>query len=220
VNALLTLAGGGHSLYRSARAQKILEEIQESLRDVYTDNAESHFQSAADAFAAARHSRSPNEEIRDAIAHLRDAFNIVQPLLMKTKTKGILFFAEVVPVIDEENRRKVRARLFEIATAIAVTYADLREKTNGRAWKRKALDYLDDYCDEQTAFLTPTYLREHVSKRLVEQRSSTGCEGTMSHVRFTTSTWYILSDAGKQYLTRQRARIAAAARKAFAAKGL
>ena len=205
---ILGIAEKGYSLYEARELKLIIDEIWGTLKDIYTDIAKGHFAAAQSSFAAARKSRAPKQEIRNGNSQLMAAYNIYIPLLSKTRTERfLLFFHEEVPVVDEEEQTKIKACLFEIATLIALNYADLKEPENAKVWKDEAIKYLNDHADFKTAYLTGEYVYSHINKKYVEVEQTEVYDGgsiSGGHIQWRTVTHYYLNRRGQYYVEQQK----------------
>jgi hypothetical protein len=204
---ILTVAEKAHSFYEASEAERIIDEIWRTIKGAYADLANAHFKSAQSAFAAVQNSIEPNHQVRIAIGHLTDAFNIYEVLLTKTKTNiTLFFFREEIPVVSVEDSPQIKMCLFEIATCIAINYADVGELENGKMWKAKAMKYMSDYLNAKTAYLDGEYIYNNVNETFVEVitgRCTAHISGSGA-VYQEDYTDYHLNGLGQSYIEQQK----------------
>lgn len=208
---MLALAKSAHSFYKSQEIMAIIDEIWKTLESVYKDIANAHFTSARSAFASAANSRSPEQEIRSAIGHMRDAYHIYQELAKKTKPKRyLLFFTEEIPALELEDQKRIGSCLFEIATIIVICYSHLREPGNAKTWKDQASSYIEDFLDAKTSHLSAEHVYWNINKDYVDTRTDRvfgGGSPVGGTSTFYNITYYEFNEVGQKYIEQQKEEI-------------
>src|SRR4051794_34389912 len=87
---ILSALRGGITIYNIV--EWFLSDVFDEIGKVYVDMAEAHLASAQQAFIASRNSRDPESEIRSAMKHLRDSYNIYAKAVRRTVEKRVMLF--------------------------------------------------------------------------------------------------------------------------------
>lgn len=132
----------GKKMIDTYAIEDMIKKISEQINDIYFDIAKSHLKSAERSIIASRKSTEPRQEIFAAIHHLYDAFEILQPLLTKTKTyKELFFFTRTEDII--KDKMKIYFPSFKISTLIFMLYHILQQNANANDWEEKIYFYKD-----------------------------------------------------------------------------
>ncbi|WP_353952525.1 hypothetical protein V6K52_03510 [Knoellia sp. S7-12] len=143
---VLNVAEKVYGLLGDSKTDEAIEAIWKGLLETYGDISQAHFKSARQAVVSAEHSRAPEQELRHAIAHLRDAFNIYESLLEKKKTQRLLLVIKwEVPVVSDLERDIVCARLAEVAALMHGLYRRIGEPENAGKARDLALPHRDPF---------------------------------------------------------------------------
>lgn len=199
------IAGGSKAVYDYVELESLISSIRKELNQTYSDIAEASFEAAQAAFRAAHNSRNVDQEVRNGIGHLRSAFFTYQKLLTKTRTTGFLFFKFEEPALDYDEDYRVKEKLSELATIIALNYAQLREQENAREWKQFAWKYFEL---SEEVFLEKRHWELRKDLEAIKRINSAYVnevrvqEATRSYItRYYTELE--LSPSGEKYLERQ-----------------
>ena len=112
----------------------VLRYLDNSFDSLFREIAEVHYTSVRQAFADAERMNDVerrNFEIQVARVHLRDTFNAYQHFLNR---KRKVFSTP----ISADKKAGALSRCIEIATLIALTYAEVGEEPNAKAWRDEA----------------------------------------------------------------------------------
>jgi hypothetical protein len=115
-----------------------LRYLDDSFNSLFLEIAKVHYASARQAFTAAaimNDVERRNVELQVANGHLRDAFNSYQHFLNQRRNalKNFINSAAIL-----EKKVSALSRCIEIATLIAVTYAEVGAEPNAKVWKDEA----------------------------------------------------------------------------------
>lgn len=129
------------------RLASLLDEVRSEINQVYKDISGSHFQSAIQAIETASISKNPEQEIRNAISHLRDSYNIIDSLLNKKTKKSFLLFISYTEVQVKKvgERMILKINLSKISATISYLYTILDETIASKKWKEISLNNFDEY---------------------------------------------------------------------------
>lgn len=130
----------GKKMLDTYAIENMINEIREQISGVYFDISKSHLKSAERAVEASRKSTEPRQELFASIHHLYDAFEVLQPLLTKTRTyKELFFFTKTEDVIKDKT--KIYIPSFKISTLIFLLYNMLEQNENANDWEEKIYFY-------------------------------------------------------------------------------
>ncbi len=119
---------------------KLLEDVKKDLYKIYTDIAEVHFTSAIQAFKASMYSKCQEDEIRNAISHLRDVFNIYDRIRnKKVKTTFLGLITEEEYLFTDAKKYEISRNLCKISSIISMSYALIGEGYNAKDLEEKGL---------------------------------------------------------------------------------
>jgi hypothetical protein len=129
------------SIYKVKSFQEEIDGIYRYIRNIYSDISDSHINSAKQAIRAAENSQYFSTEILDAISHLRDAYNVSESALYKTREKKVLFvFTKRENLISDENKYLYYQSLGHIAGIISILYKTIGQSKNSIEWKQEAFN--------------------------------------------------------------------------------
>lgn len=137
MSASLILWKVSATAYNAISIREEIEGIWRSISNIYSDISTAHVNSALQAISAAEHSKFHEHEILDAISHLRDAYNVCESVLGKTKT--VLFFWDKYLISGDEDRNKYLMYLAHLAGIISILYKSLNEHQTADEWKNIAI---------------------------------------------------------------------------------
>lgn len=176
---------------------ELLEFIKEEINKFFKIMVDSEIMAAKQALESASASHHPDTEIRDAISHMRSAFNICLGDRDKTYTKRFLFFfSNEEDYHSQDNKSKISLYATQIATMIAFLYLRLGESRNASRWKNRAIECYKNY-------LIPSllYELESINSRYVtEEILSVYADDFSDFVETET----VISEEGKSYLKEWR----------------
>jgi hypothetical protein len=160
------------SIYKVQSFQEEIDGIYNYIRNIYSDISDSHIISAKQAIKAAENSSYSANEILDAIAHLRDAYNISKSALHKTKeTRFLLFFKDKEDLIPYYEKLKYCQSIAHIAGVISILYKTIHQSGNSTEWKsialndyKVALSYLFIDVDE-LKIISKSYVEEYEDEK-------------------------------------------------------
>ena len=136
------------SLQKKQEFSFFIKYINERVNEVYINIANAHFNSATQALESASYSSSSDIELRDAISHLRDAYNIYDADISKTLNKKVLlFFNETEDIYKLHQKAEIRLIQTLIAKLIALLYMEMNEIHNAVRWKSEALSKFNYYIE-------------------------------------------------------------------------
>lgn len=158
----------GKTLRNQIDYNQDINRIYDCIEKIYGDVAEAQIVSARQAMLAAQHSNSSVAEVRQAIGHLRGAYNMYKKQLGGKRVRKKLFSSvEEDLVQDKANGYNVCAHL---AGFIATLYSQIGEDINRNNWRWIA------HCDQVRALESVDYVEalKSVSEEYVysEQTSS------------------------------------------------
>lgn len=129
------------SIYKVTSFQEEIDEVYSYIRSIYSDISDAHISSAKQAIKAAENSNYSANEILDAIAHLRDAYNISKSALYKTReTRFLLFFKDTEDLIPDYEKLTYCQSIAHIAGVISILYKAIHQNGNSNEWKSIALN--------------------------------------------------------------------------------
>lgn len=141
---------GGRKASKEIIIADVIEIIRLEISEVYKDIALSHFSSASQAIMASSSSHNSDQEIRNAIAHLRDAFNIINSLLhKKIKKKFLIFESEIDAIENRRDRMTLNIDLCKISAIVSILYSEFGENKNASEWKEKSIRSFDIYFNDE-----------------------------------------------------------------------
>ncbi|RGY99434.1 hypothetical protein [Clostridium sp. AM58-1XD] len=127
--------------------EMLVNQIYDQIYDVYFDIARSHLKAAEESMKASQKSNHPEQEFFAAIHHLYDSFEVLQPLLTKTRTyKSLIFFTTTEDVV--KDKIKIYNPCFKICALIFMLYHILEEKNNANDWENKFYFYKEKVQDD------------------------------------------------------------------------
>lgn len=135
----------GAKTYNAYTISQEIDNLHTRITEIYKDISEGHIDSARQAFQAAVNSKSPNSEIRSAIIHLRDAYNIYKIVIPKTKRERFLFFSYNADVFSKKEQSKIYDIISRVAALICISYRGLGKSKNADRWRANALDDFDEH---------------------------------------------------------------------------
>lgn len=201
----MEIIGGSIRLWKYAlnkySAKQLSEEIDNlnmRITDVYSDMANAHFEAARDALLAVECSNAPESEMRAAIGHLREAFNILRQIVDKKITRHYLIFFK-----NEEyavgNREALYQCLAYLSALISIIYSSLKERENALKWKEEAsgsyLSFLENI------EINPAALKRIDEKFVWENEYETSSLGEGEWGGYSTRSCNTgISEAGDRYL--------------------
>jgi hypothetical protein len=185
---ILSALRAGMAIYKIA--EWFLEDVFNEIGRVYIDMAEAHMASAQQAFMAFRNSRDPESEIRSAMNHLRDSYNIYAKAVRRTVEERFMLFWTFESKPD--CRHKSCLLVVNIATVLSLLYRELGEVENAREWRRAALGSFDYYAENYFSDPLIHYHLMSISKEYVDERQG-------GNVRNPRTELYI-SLKGHQYV--------------------
>jgi hypothetical protein len=203
---LIIVVEQGHKYYETEQGIDAISLIRTELLKVYSDIASAHFNSAQESFYAARHSSAPNQQIRHGISHLQDAYYIYEKLLSAKKTKKVMFiFTEEVDAVDILNRENIFAGMSNIATTIAINYADLNEDENASRWKNLAVKHLENSIHAISIRLEETRYQElrNIPNKYYVEEIEVLVDSPPPRVRSIRCIEYKLTTWGQDFLTQR-----------------
>nr|QNO49611.1 hypothetical protein AIHMFPNM_00012 [Methanosarcinales archaeon ANME-2c ERB4] len=90
MSEIACLWSAGAKVYGAISLSLEIEGIHQRISLIYTNMADAHWKSAKQALTAFRNSEAPDAEIRSAIGHLMEAYNILQ-VAVETKITERIF---------------------------------------------------------------------------------------------------------------------------------
>ena len=137
VSILWKCASGAYSL-ASFRAE--VDNIYQQIKAIYSDISHAHVNSAKQALLAAESSNYRVHEILDAISHTRDAYNVSNVALDKTReVRSLFFFTSNEAVIPYNERDSYHNLLAHLAGIISILYRSINESKSSEDWKKTAI---------------------------------------------------------------------------------
>jgi len=130
--------------YNAISIRQEIEHIWESIGEIYSDISKAHVNSALQAIGAAEHSKFHEHGILDAISHLRDAYNICDVALHKTRTVWLILDEDLIP---KNDRNEYCVYLAHLAGVISILYKSLNEHQTAGEWKNKAIERFESGFD-------------------------------------------------------------------------
>lgn len=194
------------SVYDSNSFSEEIENIYTHIKSIYSDMSDVHVNSAKQAIKAAKTSDFSAHEILDAVAHLRDAYNISKIALnKKRKIRYWLFFKDEVDIIPFYERLTYFHAMACFAGLISILYGSIGQKINSNEWKSMSLNdykeglkyiYIDAY---ELSIIDPSFVEEYEVER-------TRCHGGVDCVAEETywETEIRPSSSGKVYFEEQK----------------
>jgi hypothetical protein len=191
-----------------------IEEIYATISQVYEDVSDAHFESACMALRASKGSKAPELEIRSAVGHLRDAYNVLKKQQERPQRKSLgTFLLEKIYGDDETvglamNHCEAAVR---IATAQYLLYVALAEEPNMRYWRTIAIGDLERYFRVYRPNAAELY---SIDRRFAEAHSYTVADSPTAWGIWAapqkTYTDYTVTEAGRAYVEaeKKRSRIA------------
>lgn len=123
----------GASLYTAHTTSQEIGTLHERITQVYRDVPGGHINSARQALEAAPHSREPTAEIRSAVGHLRDAYNMYNISASRTRKERFLFFTYEVPLFKYKNLADPYETITIIAATLCLMYQYLGSPSTQKA---------------------------------------------------------------------------------------
>lgn len=141
------LAGAGKKMIDTYALEDMIRNLYEQINDVYFDIARSHLKSAERSIDASRKSTNPDQELFATIHHLYDSYEILQPLLTKTRTyKELFFFTKTEDVV--KDKMKIYNPCFKISALIYMLYHMLGQSRNANDWELKIYFYKEKLLED------------------------------------------------------------------------
>ncbi len=139
----MTLWKLAKSVYDAKSLSDEIDNIYGHIKSIYSDISDSHIASAKQAIMAAQNGNYYANEILDAISHLRDAYNISESALHRTReTRLLLIFKNHEDIIPSYQKDDYYLCLSHIAGLISVLYRTLVQTKNADDWMSTSLsDY-------------------------------------------------------------------------------
>jgi hypothetical protein len=189
-------------VYNSRQLSEEFENIHQRISDVYSDIADAHLEAARDAILAVEYSKSPSLEIRAAIGHMREAFNILKQVVdKKIENQFLIFFTREKYVM--KNRKDSYKCLAYLSALISIMYSSLQEPENANRWKHESSVLFLNYNEFVT--LTAEELKS-IDMNLVNADYDYGKQVSYSAYQdwetdYDTIIWnYEINEKGYQYI--------------------
>ena len=168
----IMIIGGLKKTYDAIMLEAELSCIYKSIANVYSDISEAHFKSAKQAIIAAKTSNDSNMEIRIAIGHLRDSYNVLMSLENKTrKIRSFLFQVTEKEII--ENKYRFWEQLSFLSSILSVLYKNIEEYENASFWEKCSLDTYSKAIEILTIYDLPYSVLESINPDYITEEIET-----------------------------------------------